>query len=69
MKVLLAFEDLQVVLREDTVYVERRCGWCGGHGIDCVDELEIIPCAKCQGSGAEVLHVEKLVKTVEEAVS
>jgi DnaJ-class molecular chaperone len=69
MKTLIAFEDLQVVLRGSVVFVERRCDWCGGHGMDCVDELEIIPCMKCKGSGSEVLHTEKLVSTVEEAVS
>jgi len=60
MKTILAFEDLQIVLRDDKVYVERRCDNCGGHGMDSVDELEIIPCSKCRGSGAEVLHIEDL---------
>jgi len=65
MKTILAFENLQIVLRDDKIYVEKRCDNCGGHGMDSVDELEIIACSKCRGSGAEVLHVEELDYSLE----
>ena len=60
MKTILAFENLQIVLRGDKINVEQRCQNCGGHGMDSVDELEIIPCPECKGSGVKMLHVEDL---------
>jgi len=60
MKTILQFEQLRIVLRQDTVYVEAECDNCGGHGMDSVDELIIERCAKCEGKGYEVLYTENL---------
>ena len=65
MKTILQFEQLRIVIREDTVFVEAQCDWCGGHGIGSVDEIQIDRCEKCQGSGVEVLYTENLGLDVE----
>lgn len=65
MKTILQFEQLRIVLRQDTVYVEAECDNCGGHGIDSVEESNYVThfierCAKCEGKGYEVLYTENL---------
>lgn len=65
MKTILQFEDLRIVIRGRTVFVEVRCDWCGGHGIGSVDEIQIDRCEKCRGSGNEVLYTEDLGLDVE----
>jgi DnaJ-class molecular chaperone len=65
MKTVLQFENLRIVIRERTVFVEARCDWCGGHGIGSIDEIQIDRCEKCRGSGCEVLYTEDLGLDVE----
>lgn len=68
MKTILQFEHLRIVLRGDTIFVEKECDWCGGHGIDSIDEIQIDRCTKCQGSGCEVLYTERLPIDLEEQI-
>ena len=68
MKTLLQFEHLRIVIRNDKVCVEKECDWCGGHGIDSIDEIQIERCTKCQGAGFETLYVESLPIDLEEQI-